>query len=524
MTVSSTTSKDQYTGNGSLDTYAFTFSILDETHLLVQFKDSAGAFTTKVLTTDYTVNGTGNTTGNTDYTSGNVVFESGDIPAATDEVVISRAVPLLQGTDYPENGVFPANSHEQALDELTMIAQQIDEEVDRSLKLDIAVTGVSGTMPDPVASEFLRWNASANAIESQALSVSSGLADVVDDTSPQLGGDLDINAHNILCDSGNGIYDDDNNQQLIFNKVASAVNHLVVSNGGTAAAPFLASEGDDTDISLNLVPKGAGDVQIAGGLAVTEDIIHIGDINNKVSFTTDTQTFTTGGTSRLDITDSGVRLGTGARATTILDEDAMGTDSATALATQQSIKAYVDTQVTAAEGSMYFLASATASASSEIVFESIISSTYDEFVVICNSIVPGTDNQALYLRTSTDNGGDYNGGADYDFSQVGINSAATSLSANGAGANVIAIASGANLGTGTGESCNVILRIKNPSNASASTVIAYETTGTDQAGNGYAIYGSGMRIAAADVDAIRFFMGTGTIASGEFKIYGIKKS
>ena len=42
-------------------------------------------------------------------------------------------------------------------------------------------------------------------------------------------------------------------------------------------------------------------------------------------------------------------LASGATVTGILDEDAMGSDSATALATQQSIKAYVDAQVTAAD-------------------------------------------------------------------------------------------------------------------------------------------------------------------------------
>jgi len=40
-------------------------------------------------------------------------------------------------------------------------------------------------------------------------------------------------------------------------------------------------------------------------------------------------------------------LASGATVTAILDEDAMGSDSATALATQQSIKAYADSQVTA---------------------------------------------------------------------------------------------------------------------------------------------------------------------------------
>ena len=84
-------------------------------------------------------------------------------------------------------------------------------------------------------------------------------------------------------------------------------------------------------------------VVVGADLTIPGNIVHAGDTNNTIGFGTDTQDFQTGGSSRLDISDSGVRLGgANARVTTILDEDAMGTDSATALATQQSIKAYVD--------------------------------------------------------------------------------------------------------------------------------------------------------------------------------------
>ena len=48
--------------------------------------------------------------------------------------------------------------------------------------------------------------------------------------------------------------------------------------------------------------------------------------------------------------DNGLKVGTGATITTILDEDDMATDSATALATQQSIKAYVTSSVAGAGG------------------------------------------------------------------------------------------------------------------------------------------------------------------------------
>src|SRR6056300_709450 len=61
-------------------------------------------------------------------------------------------------------------------------------------------------------------------------------------------------------------------------------------------------------------------------------------------------TVTANSNTEMTVNDSGMQLGgSGARVNSILDEDAMGSDSATALATQQSIKAYVDAQVTASD-------------------------------------------------------------------------------------------------------------------------------------------------------------------------------
>ena len=61
-----------------------------------------------------------------------------------------------------------------------------------------------------------------------------------------------------------------------------------------------------------------------------------------------TITVTVDGSTIGTFNSSGLQLGTsGARVTTVLDEDNFATNSATALATQQSIKAYVDTQITA---------------------------------------------------------------------------------------------------------------------------------------------------------------------------------
>lgn len=84
------------------------------------------------------------------------------------------------------------------------------------------------------------------------------LDNVVEDASPQLGGDLDANGHGVGFDDGTGITDDAGNAQMLFHKSASAVNRIGITNAATGAAPQLAAEGADTNIDLTLAGKGTG--------------------------------------------------------------------------------------------------------------------------------------------------------------------------------------------------------------------------------------------------------------------------
>ena len=61
--------------------------------------------------------------------------------------------------------------------------------------------------------------------------------DVVDDTSPQLGGNLDTNDFNIAFDDAHGIIDENGNEQLIFQTTGSAVNQFDMTNAATGNAP-----------------------------------------------------------------------------------------------------------------------------------------------------------------------------------------------------------------------------------------------------------------------------------------------
>jgi len=84
------------------------------------------------------------------------------------------------------------------------------------------------------------------------------MKDLVEDTTPQLGGNLDANGNNILIDSGNFIGDENGLEQVKFATTASAVNELTITNAATGNAPEVSATGGDTNVDLNLTPKGIG--------------------------------------------------------------------------------------------------------------------------------------------------------------------------------------------------------------------------------------------------------------------------
>ena len=134
MTVSSTNNKASYSANGSTTTFAYNFTITAASELKVFIRSATGTETLKTLTTHYTLTNVGVSGG------GNVVFvtsPSDHTPANGETVVVQRVVPLTQATDYVENDPFPAATHEAALDKLTFVAHQLQEELDRSIKLSV---------------------------------------------------------------------------------------------------------------------------------------------------------------------------------------------------------------------------------------------------------------------------------------------------------------------------------------------------------------------------------------------------
>ena len=103
------------------------------------------------------------------------------------------------------------------------------------------------------------------------------------DSTPQLGGNLDTNSHNILIDDAHFIADENGNEQIIFQTTSSAVNQLDVTNAATGSGPTISSTGGDTNINLNLTPKGSGVVLIDGQVGIEAGIIDLKNSGSTVS-------------------------------------------------------------------------------------------------------------------------------------------------------------------------------------------------------------------------------------------------
>ncbi len=158
MTLSSTVNRVSYAGNASTTAFAFSYlTLADDDLKVILVVDSTGVETTQTITTHYTVAGSG---------SASVTVNMVTAPATGETLVIIRQEQLTQGLDLVENDPFPSALVEQQFDSTTMMVQQLNDEIQRSVHLsDGDTTGVDPTLPTPVALKTFRWNAGLTALE-----------------------------------------------------------------------------------------------------------------------------------------------------------------------------------------------------------------------------------------------------------------------------------------------------------------------------------------------------------------------
>jgi len=172
MTVSNTTSKIRYTGNGTTTAFTFPFKIFDNTDLEVYLITTAtGASVLQTITTHYTVAITENADG------GTVTMVTA--PASTEELLIKRVLPRTQAVDLPAVSNFPEESIENALDKLTMLTAELEEAIDRTFALGETVddSGIDTTLPTPSANKVIGWDSAGTALENKTLTITESQYD-----------------------------------------------------------------------------------------------------------------------------------------------------------------------------------------------------------------------------------------------------------------------------------------------------------------------------------------------------------
>jgi hypothetical protein len=148
-----------YEGNGIADTFSYGFRVTDKTELIVFETDDTGVQTELTVDTDYTVNTVGNDSG------GTITRVAGPLPNNYQWYIRSN-YDETQLTAFTSQGPFFPDLHENAMDKLTFLIQQILDKITRTFTLSDSYSGpLPLTLEDPDAGKVLRWKSDETGLE-----------------------------------------------------------------------------------------------------------------------------------------------------------------------------------------------------------------------------------------------------------------------------------------------------------------------------------------------------------------------
>lgn len=194
-------------------------------------------------------------------------------------------------------------------------------------------------------------------------------------------------------------------------------------------------------------------------------------------------------------------------------------DNSTKLATT----AYVDTAVSGSGAGLVFLASATIASDSVVSFDNVFDSTYDQYLIIANRIVPSTDGINVAARAGTGATPTYHsGGTDYAWGWTGNTTSSTGDQSTGA-SSMLLFGSFVVQGNASGELINFTCWVYDPQNATH-TYIGGNYSGVTNTGYQEAATFSGRYKSTTAVTSIQFLPSSGNFTTGTIRVYGIVNS
>lgn len=188
MALGTTKDREKYKGVGT--TFPIRFPVLDKSNIVVYKNGSA-----LTLTTDYTIN--------TEATAITLTTAT----ESTDTIEIIEEMPLTQTHNlYNATNDLKTSPSEvsTAIDKVYRVYQQLNAEFDSQIGVTNAVfANLANTTLPEAAGEYLRFNSAGTAITTMGVS-GAGVAEVSEDTSPTLGGDLNVSSYEITTTTTNG--------------------------------------------------------------------------------------------------------------------------------------------------------------------------------------------------------------------------------------------------------------------------------------------------------------------------------
>ena len=358
-------------------------------------------------------------------------------------------------------------------------------------------------------------NTSANTVDFIDSSVSTEL---VNDTSPQLGGNLDTNSQNILIDDAHFIGDENGNEQIIFQTTASAVNELEVTNAATGNAPSIGASGE-TNVDLKILPKGTGEIVIGTGSAsatLTTNGTHDLVLDTNKGTNSGSITITDGSNGNITIAPNG-------SGNIVLDAltfpNADGSANQVLKTDGSGALSFTDP----GGGAMNLISTTTISSDSTVTVSGM-DSTYKNYVMILNNIHPQTDEVRLEGRAII-SGSAYTTANYYSIIEHSRTGNASNEFDNNEAVNKWNFISDTDtMGNATSDSLNMIMNIYNPSDTTFETHIQTQAVYNHKIVNNMTSRSYGMNTligVTTAVTGIQFFFSSGNMDSGTIKLYGI---